>query len=253
MGQLASVCRSWWETCRNCRISVKAISVLGSTGSIGTQTLQIAEEFPDQFRVVALTAGRNLDLLVEQIQRHQPELVALADAERLPELQQRLDALDPSQKPGQPPQLVGGPDGLNVAASWDTADLVVTGIVGCAGLLPTLAAVRAGKDLALANKETLIAAGPVVLPELKKSGSRLLPADPNTPLSSSACREPPGPRTPACPPAFPPLACGGFNSPPPAAPSGTGRRPTWRTRPWPMPPAIPTGAWGARSRSTQPP
>ena len=177
MGQLASVCLSWWETCRNCRISVKAISVLGSTGSIGTQTLQIAEEFPDQFRVVALTAGRNLDLLVEQIQRHQPELVALADAERLPELQQRLDALDPSQKPSQPPQLVGGPDGLNVAASWDTADLVVTGIVGCAGLLPTLAAVRAGKDLALANKETLIAAGPVVLPELKKSGSRLLPAD----------------------------------------------------------------------------
>ena len=175
MGQLASVCLSWWETCRNCRISVKAISVLGSTGSIGTQTLQIAEEFPDQFRVVALTAGRNLDLLVEQIQRHQPELVALADAERLPELQQRLDALDPSQKPSQPPQLVGGPDGLNVAASWDTADLVVTGIVGCAGLLPTLAAVRAGKDLALANKETLIAAGPVVLPELKKSGSRLLP------------------------------------------------------------------------------
>jgi 1-deoxy-D-xylulose-5-phosphate reductoisomerase len=177
VGQLASVCLSWWETCRNCRISVKAISVLGSTGSIGTQTLQIAEEFPDQFRVVALTAGRNLELLVEQIQRHQPELVALADAERLPELQQRLDALDPSQKPSQPPQLVGGPDGLNVAASWDTADLVVTGIVGCAGLLPTLAAVRAGKDLALANKETLIAAGPVVLPELKKSGSRLLPAD----------------------------------------------------------------------------
>ena len=177
MDQLASVCLSWWETCRNCRISVKAISVLGSTGSIGTQTLQIAEEFPDQFRVVALTAGRNLDLLVEQIQRHQPELVALADAERLPELQQRLDALEPSQQPSQPPQLVGGPDGLNVAAAWDTADLVVTGIVGCAGLLPTLAAVRAGKDLALANKETLIAAGPVVLPELKKSGSRLLPAD----------------------------------------------------------------------------
>ncbi|CAI8432898.1 MAG: 1-deoxy-D-xylulose 5-phosphate reductoisomerase [Cyanobium sp. ARS6] len=72
---------------------------------------------------------------------------------------------------------MGGPGGLNVAASWDTADLVVTGIVGCAGLLPTLAAIRAGKDLALANKETLIAAGPVVLPELKKSGSRLLPAD----------------------------------------------------------------------------
>ena len=72
---------------------MKAISVLGSTGSIGTQTLQIAEEFPEQFRVVALTAGRNLDLLVQQIQRHQPELVALANADLLPELQQRLDAL----------------------------------------------------------------------------------------------------------------------------------------------------------------
>ena len=156
---------------------MKAISVLGSTGSIGTQTLQIAEEFPEQFRVVALTAGRNLELLVRQIQRHQPELVALADADLLPELQQRLEALPPSERPQQAPQLVGGPDGLNTAAAWSTADLVVTGIVGCAGLLPTLAAIRAGKDLALANKETLIAAGPVVLPELKKSGSRLLPAD----------------------------------------------------------------------------
>ena len=70
-----------------------------------------------------------------------------------------------------------GKEGLQIAASWETADLVVTGIVGCAGLLPTLAAIKAGKDIALANKETLIAAGPVVLPELKKSGSRLLPAD----------------------------------------------------------------------------
>ena len=156
---------------------MKAISVLGSTGSIGTQTLQIAEEFPEQFRVVALTAGRNIKLLVQQIQRHQPELVALADADLLPVLQQRLDDLPQSERPQQPPQLVGGPDGLNTAAAWSTADLVVTGIVGCAGLLPTIAAIRAGKDLALANKETLIAAGPVVLPELKTSGSRLLPAD----------------------------------------------------------------------------
>lgn len=156
---------------------MKAISVLGSTGSIGTQTLEIAREFPDQFRVVALTAGRNLPLLVEQITEHQPELVALADADLLPELRARLEALEANQKPKGLPQLVGGREGLNEAAAWESADLVVTGIVGCAGLLPTLAAVRAGKDLALANKETLIAAGPVVLPELKKSGSRLLPAD----------------------------------------------------------------------------
>ncbi|QNI55500.1 1-deoxy-D-xylulose 5-phosphate reductoisomerase [Synechococcus sp. BIOS-E4-1] len=156
---------------------MKAISVLGSTGSIGTQTLEIVQDFPDQFRVVALTAGRNLPLLVEQIQRHSPEVVALADDSLLKGLEERLNSLPADQQPQRQPELVGGPGGLNVAASWDTADLVVTGIVGCAGLLPTLAAIRAGKDLALANKETLIAAGPVVLPELKKSGSRLLPAD----------------------------------------------------------------------------
>ena len=129
---------------------MKAISVLGSTGSIGTQTLQIAEEFPEQFRVVALTAGRNLKLLVDQVQRHRPEVVALADADLLPELQERLQ--DAGVTGADAPQLVGGADGLNVAAAWDSADLVVTGIVGCAGLLPTLAAIRAGKDLALANK-----------------------------------------------------------------------------------------------------
>ena len=156
---------------------MKAISVLGSTGSIGTQTLEIAREFPDRFRVVALTAGNNLDLLLEQILHHQPEVVALADAARIGELRDRLAALEPGLRPARLPELVGGSEGLCAAAAWASADLVVTGIVGCAGLLPTLAAIRAGKDLALANKETLIAAGPVVLPELRKSGSRLLPAD----------------------------------------------------------------------------
>ena len=156
---------------------MKALSVLGSTGSIGTQTLELAEEFPDRFKVVALTAGNNLDLLVQQICRHAPEAVALADPERVAALRERLDALDPAKRPARLPELLGGNDGLCAAAAWPTADLVVTGIVGCAGLLPTLAAIKAGKDLALANKETLIAAGPVVLPELEKSGSRLLPAD----------------------------------------------------------------------------
>jgi 1-deoxy-D-xylulose-5-phosphate reductoisomerase len=156
---------------------VKALSVLGSTGSIGTQTLEIVEEFPDRFRVVALTAGNNLDLLIEQIRRHGPEVVALADADKLAELRARLEALDAAARPARPPQLLAGNEGLCAAAAWASADLVVTGIVGCAGLLPTLAAIRAGKDLALANKETLIAAGPVVLPELERSGARLLPAD----------------------------------------------------------------------------
>ncbi|QPN64386.1 1-deoxy-D-xylulose-5-phosphate reductoisomerase [Synechococcus sp. CBW1004] len=156
---------------------MKAIAVLGSTGSIGTQTLEIAEEFPDRFRVVALTAGNNLDLLIEQIRRHSPEVVALADAGRVADLRQRLAALEPALQPRRLPEILGGGEGLCAVAAWPTAELVVTGIVGCAGLLPTLAAIRAGKDLALANKETLIAAGPVVLPELATSGSRLLPAD----------------------------------------------------------------------------
>ncbi len=156
---------------------VKAISVLGSTGSIGTQTLEIAQECPDQFKVVALTAGNNLDLLIDQIKKHQPEVVALAESKNLPELQKRLQDLPNKEKPKEIPHLLAGKEGLQIAASWEAADLVVTGIVGCAGLLPTLAAIKAGKDIALANKETLIAAGPVVLPELKRSGSRLLPAD----------------------------------------------------------------------------
>ena len=156
---------------------MKAIAVLGSTGSIGTQTLEIAEEFPERFRVVALTAANNLDLLIEQIRRHSPEVVALADAGRVAELRQRLAALEPALQPRRLPEILGGNEGLCAVAAWPTAELVVTGIVGCAGLLPTLAAIRAGKDLALANKETLIAAGPVVLPELATSGSRLLPAD----------------------------------------------------------------------------
>ena len=153
---------------------MKALSILGSTGSIGTQTLEIVDDFPELFKVVALTAGKNLDLLVKQIQRHRPEVVALADPNSIPELRERLTSCGAALKP---PVLLAGSDGICAAAAWASADLVVTGIVGCAGLLPTLAAIRAGKDLALANKETLIAAGPVVLPELEKSGSRLLPAD----------------------------------------------------------------------------
>jgi 1-deoxy-D-xylulose-5-phosphate reductoisomerase len=156
---------------------MKAISVLGSTGSIGTQTLEIAEAFPDRFRVVALTAHRNMDLLLEQIRRHQPEVVALAEAEDVALLRARLAALEPAQRPHRLPEVLGGREGLCAAAAWPSAHLVVAGIVGCAGLLPTLAAIRAGKDVALANKETLIAAGPVVLPELQASGARLLPAD----------------------------------------------------------------------------
>lgn len=92
-------------------VSVKAISVLGSTGSIGTQTLELASEFPERFKVVALTAGRNLDLLVEQILSHRPEVVALADSELVAALRQRLQDLEPGQRPEPLPELLGAARG----------------------------------------------------------------------------------------------------------------------------------------------
>ena len=135
-----------WETGPHLRLAaVKALSVLGSTGSIGTQTLELAEEFPDRFRVVALTAGNNLDLLVEQILRHVPEAVALADAERIPELRERLNALEPSARPARLPELLGGNDGLCAAAvglrEGMTPGLVARGLEA-AGSVPAIAIAR---------------------------------------------------------------------------------------------------------------
>lgn len=150
---------------------MKAITLLGSTGSIGTQTLDIVDQYPDQFRIVGLAAGRNLTLLAEQIQRFQPEIVAIADPEQLPELKDAIATL-PKQ-----PQLLAGDEGVAEVAAYGDAESVVTGIVGCAGLLPTISAIKAGKDIALANKETLIAGAPVVLPLVEQYGVKLLPAD----------------------------------------------------------------------------
>jgi 1-deoxy-D-xylulose-5-phosphate reductoisomerase len=150
---------------------VKAITLLGSTGSIGTQTLDIVAQYPDQFRIVGLAAGRSLDKLVLQIRQFKPEIVALADAAQLPNLKQAISDLDTQ------PILTAGEEGVAAVAAYGDAESVVTGIVGCAGLLPTIAAIKAGKDIALANKETLIAGGPVVLPLVEQYGVKLLPAD----------------------------------------------------------------------------
>ncbi len=150
---------------------MKAITLLGSTGSIGTQTLDIVSQYPDQFRIVGLAAGRNLALLVDQIRQFQPQIVAIADEQQLQDLRDAIADLDPQ------PQLVAGQSGVVEVAAYGDAEAVVTGIVGCAGLLPTIAAIKAGKDIALANKETLIAGGPVVLPLVEKHGVKLLPAD----------------------------------------------------------------------------
>lgn len=150
---------------------MKAITLLGSTGSIGTQTLDIVAQYPDQFRLVGLAAGRSIAKLVEQIRQFRPEIVAIADENQRPNLQAAIADLDPQ------PILLSGPAGVAEVAAYGDADAVVTGIVGCAGLLPTIAAIKAGKDIALANKETLIAGGPVVLPLVEAHGVKLLPAD----------------------------------------------------------------------------
>lgn len=150
---------------------MKAISILGSTGSIGTQTLDIVTHHPDRFRVIGLAAGNNIELFAEQIRKFQPEIVATCYPEKLPELKEAIASLS------NPPQILAGSEGVAEVARYGAAQTVVTGIVGCAGLLPTIAAIEAGKNIALANKETLIAGAPVVLPLVKKHGVKLLPAD----------------------------------------------------------------------------
>ena len=150
---------------------MKAITILGSTGSIGTQTLDIVTHNPDKFRVVGLAAGSNVDLLIEQIRRFKPEIVALGNEKKLADLKEGIASV------ANPPQIVVGQKGICEVARYGDAQSVVTGIVGCAGLLPTIAAIEAGKDIALANKETLIAGAPVVLPLVKKHRVKLLPAD----------------------------------------------------------------------------
>ena len=150
---------------------MKAITLLGSTGSIGTQTLDIVTQYPDQFRIVGLAAGRNVEMLADQIRQFRPQIAAISAVENLPALKEAIKDLDPQ------PILLGGEAGVIEVARYGDAQTVVTGIVGCAGLLPTIAAIEAGKDIALANKETLIAGAPVVLPLVTKHGVKILPAD----------------------------------------------------------------------------
>ena len=125
---------------------MKALSLLGSTGSIGTHTLDIAAQYPDKFRIVGLAAGRNVELLAQQVRQFRPLIVAVFDADKLPELKAAIADLSPQ------PTLLAGQEGVIEVARCAEADVVVTGIVGCAGLLPTIAAIKAGKDIALANK-----------------------------------------------------------------------------------------------------
>ncbi|KAK7330487.1 hypothetical protein VNO77_24682 [Canavalia gladiata] len=149
----------------------KPISIVGCTGSIGTQTLDIVAENPDKFKVVALAAGSNITLLADQVKRFKPQLVAVRNESLIAELEEALEDVD------KRPEIIPGEQGVIEVARHPDAVTVVTGIVGCAGLKPTVAAIEAGKDIALANKETLIAGGPFVLPLAQKHNVKILPAD----------------------------------------------------------------------------
>jgi 1-deoxy-D-xylulose-5-phosphate reductoisomerase len=148
---------------------MKSLAILGSTGSIGVSTLEIVAAHPERFRVVALTAGRNLELLADQVCTFRPELVAVPDAADAAALAARLGAAAP--------RILSGRDGLVACAARSGADLVVSAIVGAAGLEPSLAAIESGIDVALANKETLVAAGELVMSAVARHGVNLFPVD----------------------------------------------------------------------------
>ena len=151
--------------------SPRRLALLGSTGSVGEQSLAVVESFPDRYRVGALAAGRNVEKLAEQVKRFEPGLVSVAEPSGAEELRSRLRAAGAPE-----PEIAVGAEGLVAVASYPS-DLVVSALVGAVGLEPTLAAIRAGCDVALANKEVLVMAGALVLREMRARGVTLLPVD----------------------------------------------------------------------------
>ena len=149
-------------------MKMKNIAVLGSTGSIGTQTLDVVRNNED-IRVVALSAGSNIELLEQQAREFSPEVVSVADEQDAEKLRKKLE--------GTGVKVLWGMDGLIEAAQHPSADTVVTAVVGMMGLRPTVAAINAGKDIALANKETLVTAGHIIMPLAKEKNVRILPVD----------------------------------------------------------------------------
>jgi 1-deoxy-D-xylulose-5-phosphate reductoisomerase len=149
---------------------MKHLTILGSTGSIGTSTLEIVAAHPDRFRVEALTAGTNLELLAAQIRRFSPRLAVVLNGE----LAARLAEMLPQE--GRP-EIMSGVEGLVAAATLTETEMVVAAIVGAAGLVPTAAAIKAGKDVALANKETLVTAGHLFMDLVSRHGVKLYPVD----------------------------------------------------------------------------
>ena len=152
---------------------MRVISVLGSTGSIGTQTLKVIKDNPADFKAVALTCGSNIDLLYEQILEFKPEAVSVYDPDKALILAKRLR----EEHPELSVDVYSGEEGDVVCATLPQADTVLGAIVGFAGLKPVYEAIMAGKDIALANKETLVAGGDIVMPLVKEKGVELLPVD----------------------------------------------------------------------------
>ena len=148
---------------------MKKIAILGSTGSIGTQTLDVVREHSDELQVVALAAGSNKERLKEQIKEFHPKLVSLSDEKKAQELKEELA--------GEQVEVVCGMEGLIEVAGTNSADVVVTAVVGMMGILPTMEAIKKGKDIALANKETLVTAGHLIIPMAKEYGVSILPVD----------------------------------------------------------------------------
>ncbi len=150
---------------------MKGLAVLGSTGTIGEATLDVAGRHPGRLRIVALAAHSNHDALFEQVARHRPDVAALADRAAAARLAQRVAGA------GLPTRVLGGPDALAAVATLPEADVVMAAIVGAVGLAPTLAAAAAGKRVLLANKESLVLAGTLLLEAARRSGATILPID----------------------------------------------------------------------------
>ena len=149
-------------------VKVKRLAILGSTGSIGTQTLEVVRANEGDFEVLSLTANNNVELLLEQAKEFRPELVCIFDKKLAKENEHRFRGIS---------KVVSGIEGLIECAVIDNADMVVGAVVGMIGVRPIIEAVNAGKDIALANKETLVTAGHIIMPLAKKKNVRILPVD----------------------------------------------------------------------------
>ena len=154
---------------------MKNIAILGSTGSVGSKTLQVVDQYPDEFNIVALACGTNCKLLEKQIRKYRPAMACIYAEEDAKQLRESLSDLPSAYRKNL--QIMSGMEGLTAMAALPESDMLVTAIVGMIGIRPTIEAIRAGKDVALANKETLVTAGHLIMPLAAEKGCRIFPVD----------------------------------------------------------------------------